>query len=157
MKTRDALTVIEGLIQEHQAIKGHMKSVSTLAEDWRGMERDNLTNLGHERFQALNNKRFNLKQTICYLDEGLKNHWIHEDHILPQLIGDPLMKSIKIEHEEIEKQMHEINYLMEKSTPQEFLTNRDYLMEIISHLCQLISEHEIKEDTILQLLKRQFI
>ena len=33
--------------------------------------------------------------------------------------------------------------------------NRDYLIQIISHLGQLIQEREIKEDRILQLLKRQ--
>lgn len=34
---QDTLTVIDSLIQEHAGIKGHMKSVSSLAEDWKGM------------------------------------------------------------------------------------------------------------------------
>ncbi len=154
---QNTLTVIDSLIQEHTAIKGHMKSVSSLAEDWKGMEWDELKNLTHDQLQALDSKWFNLKQTLCYLDEGLKSHWKHEDKTLPNLIGDPLAKSIKIEHDEIQKQMREINFVLDKSTPQEFLSNRRYLIDIIAHLCQLISEHEVKESTIFQLLRRQFI
>jgi hypothetical protein len=154
---QNTLLVINGLIQEHAGIKEHMKSVTMLAEGWKGMEWDELENLSHDQLQALDSKWFNLKQTLCYLDEGLKSHWEHEDQALPNLIGDALMKSIKIEHDEIQKQMHEINFVMDKSTPQEFLSNRRYLIDIISHLCQLISEHEAKESTMLELLKRQFI
>ena len=154
---QNTLTVVDSLIQEHAGIKGHMKSVSSLAEDWKGMEWDELTNLTHDQLQSLNNKWFNLKQTLRYLDDGLKSHWQHEDKVLPNLIGELLTKSIKIEHDEIQKQMREINFVMDKSTPQEFLSNRRYLIDIIAHVCQLISEHEVKESTILQLLKRQFI
>lgn len=153
----EVLIIIDRLIQEHAAIKGHMKSASESAEDWRGMEWDNLINLTHEQLQTLNNKRFNLKQMIGDLHEGMKNHGEYEEKILPGLIGEPLMKSIVIEHQEIQKQMREINFVLDKSTPQEFLSNRAYLMHIISYLSQLISEHELKEDTILQLFRKQFI
>jgi hypothetical protein len=85
----DELNSIESLIQEHEAIKGHMKSVSALAEDWKEMEWDDLTNLSHEQLQALNCKCLNLKETMGYLDDGLKNHWEHEGKIFPGLIqGD---------------------------------------------------------------------
>lgn len=156
-KMQDTLNIIDNLIQEHEAIKGHMKSVSALTEDWRGMEWDASTDLNHEQLQALNGKCFNLKQTMDYLDEGLKNHWTHEDNVLAELIGNPLMKSIKIEHDEIKKQVREINLIIDKCTPREFLANRAYLMHIISYLGESIREHEIKEDTILQLLKKQYI
>lgn len=153
----DELTTINNLLQEHEAIKDYMKAVSALSEDWKEREWEGLTNLTHEQIQILNRKCFNLKQTMSYLDEGLKKHWDHEDRILPELIGNPLMKSIHIEHEEILKQMREINFVIAKSTPQEFLANRSYLEHIISYLSQLISEHEIKENAVLELLKRQFI
>jgi hypothetical protein len=156
-KAADELSVINNLIQEHEGIKGNMKSISTLAEDWTGMEWGDLPNLDHEQLHALNNKLFNLKQTMTYLDEGLKRHWGYEDKVLPELIGNTLMKSIQIEHNEIIKQMNEINFALNKSSPQDFLTNRSYVKHLISYLCQLISEHESKENTILQLLKRQFI
>ena len=153
----DELTIINKLIQEHEGIRGHMKAVSRLAEDWTGMEWDDLSNLNHEQLQALNTKCFNLKLTMGYLDEGLKGHWAHEDQVFPDLIGNPLLKSIHIEHGEILKQMREIDFVLAKSTPQEFLANRAYLNHLISYLARLISEHETKENTILQLLKRQFI
>ncbi len=153
----DELIIINNLIQEHEAIKEHMQSVSTLAGDWKGMEWDNLTNLTHEQILLLNNKCSNLKHAVASLDEGLKQHWDHEDKGLPGLMGNKLMKSINIEHDEIKKQMNEVNFVISKSTPQEFLANREYLRHIVSYLSQLITEHEITENSILQLLKKQLI
>ena len=100
----DDLTTIITLIQEHEAIQGHMRSVASTAGNWTGMEWDDLANLTHEQLQALNAKCLAIKQTMAYLEDGLKQHWEHEDKVLPELIGDRLMKSIKIEHDEIVKQ-----------------------------------------------------
>lgn len=153
----DVLTIIENLSQEHEAIEWHMKSVGVLARDWMGMDWDDQTSLSHEQLQTLNSRCLNLKQTMHSLEEGMRNHWDHEEKVLPDLIGPQLMKSISIEHDEIRRQMREINYALANSTPQELLTSRDYLESIISHLCHLINEHEKKENTVLQLIKRQYI
>jgi hypothetical protein len=151
------LNTIDSLIQEHEGIKGHIKTVASLTEDWSGMEWNELTNLSHEQLQALNSKRFSLKQTMGYLEDGLRKHWDREDQELSPLIGTPLMNSLNIEHNEIQKQANEIDFVIEKSSPQEFLANRNYLNQIVSHLYQLIMEHEVKESTLLTLLKRSFV
>ncbi len=94
---------------------------------------------------------------MSYLDEGLRTHWAHEEELLPQLVGKPLTEAIRIEHNDILKQLKEINFFLVKSTPQEFLHNRSYLKLIVMSFCQLISEHENKENIMLQLLRRRFI
>src|SRR5690606_38765582 len=104
-----------------------MKSATESTEEWKGMEWDSTTNMTHEQLQALNNKRLNMKQMIGDLNEGMKNQGEYEERVLPGLIGEPLMRSIVIEHQEIQKQMREINFVIDKSTPQEFLSNRAYL------------------------------
>jgi hypothetical protein len=152
------LITLDSLINEHSGITGHMNSICKLTEDWKEMEiMAQTSNLDHQQISDLNQKSSNLRITMSYLEDGLMNHWVHEDVVFPGLIGGPLMKALKKEHEEILKQMREINYILSKSSPQDFLSGYSYLNLIISNLCRIIQEHETKEDTILVLLKNYYI
>jgi len=151
------LAAIENIIQEHEAINGHMRSISILLEEWKEMDVNKLADLNHEQLQTLKNRSFSFKQTMNYLDEGMKKHWVLEDQVLPELIGKPLAKSLHIEHVEIMKQMNEIKSAVFNIELRDFLLKRAYLKNSISYLSQYIREHEAKENTILQLLKKQFV
>jgi hypothetical protein len=153
----DEITTIDNLIGEHEAIKGHMLSISNLAEDWRGLEGKDLADLSPEQTELLNKRLLNMRQTMGYLEDGLQNHWSHEEQTLPDLIGIPIWKSIQIEHDGILKKIKEINLIIVKSNPREFLANHKLLMHAGSSLSKLIREHEVKENTVLLLLKEQFI
>ncbi len=149
------LIVIENLMKEHEAISGHMRTVCSLLDTWD--DETSASTLRPVQVQSLNRKGINLKQTMGYLDEGIRQHHVHEEEAMPGLAGEPVMEALKIEHQEITKQMREINFVLRDIRPDALLSNFDYLKLIINNLCNLISLHTSVENTLLVLLKKRFI
>lgn len=149
------LICIDRLINEHVAISGHMRSVCSLLDQWD----EDLPKPARQSIeeQSLSRKGLNLKQTMDYLDEGMKQHHQHEEEVLPDIAGEPVMEALRIEHKEILKQLGEINFVLRDIQPQALASNFDYLKLIINNLCNLVSLHSSVEDTLLNLLKKRFI
>jgi hypothetical protein len=151
----DELINIDNLINEHAALSGHMRSVCGLLDTW---DKDIPVNdIQPAQEQALNQKGINFKQTMSYLDEGLKQHHQHEEEIMPAITGEPIMEALRVEHHEILKQMGEINFVLRDINPRTLAANFDYLKLIVNNLCNLISLHNSVEDTLLNLLKKRYI
>jgi len=146
------LILIDNLIGEHEAIHGHMKSVCGLMDNW-----EEIADPESEAEIDINQMHINIRQTMAYLDEGIKIHHQHEDTIMPALIGTPLFEALVIEHEEILKQLKEINYILVNVDTKGFAANGAYLKLVIDNLCRLVLDHVTREDVILRLLKRRFI
>ena len=146
------LLLIDNLIGEHAAIAGHMKTVCGLLEGW-----DDVVDPESEPPEVLNQKHLNLKNTMAYLVEGLKEHHAHEQEVMPVLIGTPLFDAIEKEHGEMLKQLEEINFILVNVDKQGFALNGAYLKLTIDNLCRLIGVHITNEEVILQLLKKRFI
>jgi hypothetical protein len=156
VKPKDnALLQIDGLVKEHIAISGHMRSVCSLLDKWEEDISTDVVQSGKE--QSLSQKGVNLKQTMGYLDEGLKAHHQHEEEVIPNLAGEPVMEALQIEHQEIIKQLGEINFVLRDIQPVSLAVNFDYLKLIINNLCNLVSLHESVENTLLNLLKKRYI
>jgi hypothetical protein len=153
--TTNALLVIESLINEHTAINGHMQSVCGLLDNWD--ENLSFKKLQPEKEQSLNQKGVNLKQTMSYLDEGLKQHHQHEEELLPAIAGEPVLEALKVEHGEITKQLGEINFILRDIRPLYLAANLDYLKLTINNLCNLMNLHISVENTLLNLLKKRYI
>jgi hypothetical protein len=151
----NALLDIDSLINEHSAISGHMLSVCTLLDTWDEDVSAKTLLAGQE--QSLIGKGINLKQTMSYLDEGLKQHHEHEESVLLSIAGEPVIDALKIEHQEILKQVGEINFVLRDIQPKTLAANFDYLKLIINNLCNLVSLHSSVENTLLNLLKKRFI
>jgi hypothetical protein len=149
------LIIIENLMNEHEAISGHMRSVCSLLDAWE--DETSSANLQPEQVRSLSQKGINLKQTMGYLDDGLKQHHGHEEEAMPALAGEPVMEALKIEHQEITKQMREINFILRDVQPAALVAHYDYLKLIINNLCNLVSLHTSVENTLLVLLKKRFI
>ncbi len=149
------LIIIDSLINEHTAISGHMRSVCGLLDSWEANMSVMATQPAQE--QALGQKGVNLKQTMGYLDEGLKQHHQHEDDVLPSLVGEPMMVALKVEHQEILKQLGEINFVLRDIQPNVLVANFEYLKLIINNLCNLVSLHSSVENTLLNLVKKRYI
>lgn len=149
------LLIIDSLINEHTAISGHMRSVCRLLDSW---DEDIPTQgIPVEKEQSLSQKGLNLKQTMAYLDDGLKQHHKHEEEVMPSITGELVMEALKTEHREILKQLSEINFVLRDIKPKELAANFDYLKLIINNLCNLVSLHSSVEDTLLTLMKKRFI
>jgi hypothetical protein len=149
------LLEIDKLLNEHEAIRGHMLSVCSLLDNW---EKDFSTlDVPSEKEQSLRKKGLNLQQTMGYLGDGLNQHHKHEEEVLSAIAGEPVMEALRIEHKEIIKQLGEINFVLRDIQPQSLETNFDYLKLIINNLCNLVSLHSSVEDTLLNLMKKRFI
>jgi hypothetical protein len=149
------LLIIDSLINEHTAITGHMHSVCSLLDSWD--EDIPAHGIPAAQEQSLSQKGLNLKQTMAYLDDGLKQHHKHEEEVMPAIIGDLVMEALKTEHKEIIKQLGEINFVLRDINPGALAANFDYLKLIINNLCNLVSLHSSVENTLLTLMKRRFI
>lgn len=149
------LIIIDSLINEHTAIAGHMRSVCSLLDVWDEDISARALLTGQE--QSLSQKGVNLKQTMGYLDEGLKQHHKHEEEVIPAIAGELVLEALKIEHREIMKQLGEINFVLRDIQPKVLAANFDYLKLIINNLCNLVSLHSSVENTLLNLLKKRFI
>ncbi len=151
------LLLIESLTQEHETIRESAKRVCCLMDGWEETNWETLEQLQPHETRLINEKHLNLKQSLDFLCEGLKGHYSHEEEEMQLLVGTPLTEAIKIEHGEILKQLEEVNFFLINITPRGFLANGSYLKLIIENLCHLITTHSVKEDTVLQLIKRRFI
>jgi hypothetical protein len=132
-----------------------MRSVCSLLDNWN--EAIPSESMSSEQEQSLGQKGLNLKQTMAYLDDGLKQHHKHEEEAMPAITGELVMEALKAEHREIIKQLGEINFVLRDINPGTLAANFDYLKLIINNLCNLVSLHSSVEDTLLTLMKRRFI
>ena len=149
------LLIIDSLINEHTAITGHMRSVCSLLDSWD--EAISGQTMPATQEQSLRQKGLNLKQTMAYLDDGLKQHHKHEEEVMPAITGELVMEALKTEHREIIKQLGEINFVLRDIKPGTLVANFDYLKLIINNLCNLVSLHSSVEDTLLTLMEKRFI
>jgi len=151
----DELLVIEKIINEHAAISGHLHTVCSLMDSWDVGQ----SPIGGQmvRDQLLSQKGLNLRQTMNYLDEGIKQHHRLEEDRLPEIAGIPIMEALQVEHTEIIKQMSEIKFLLRDIEPEYLIENFDYLRLIVNNLCNLVSLHIAVENTLLNLLRKRFI
>jgi len=153
----DELIVIERIMHEHEAIRGHMNQVYNMMNEWEETCPEESAELNSQELHFWSDKQNNLKQTINYLEDGLRNHHEQEDEKMPSLVGSPLMEALRIEHYEMIKQLGEINFILLNVNAQGLVANGSYLKMIIDNMCQLVNSHCCNEDVILQLLKRRYI
>jgi hypothetical protein len=65
-----------------------------------------------DKLRAVSAKRRSLVQAMGYLEDGLKNHHLHEDNVMPPLVGDLLWQAIRLEHEEMLEYLDKIDSLL---------------------------------------------
>ena len=157
----DSLAIINKVIEEHQAIRKHVKLVGDSVPD-----REALTALEKEhadfipgRFEVLTEKREKLQQTLNFLDEGLKNHFAFEGEVLPPLLGELPMRGLLLEHREIKSKIDEAKSIiadtkLEGLSREELLSKEANIQQTITGICQLVEEHAAKEEAILDMVQR---
>jgi hemerythrin len=152
---RDELIIIDSLMNEHEAMDGHMQSVCGLLESWDAEELAELE--PSDLDEAFMNKTLNLKQTMINLEEGLKIHQKREEELLLPIAGAQVIEALNIEHREMVKQIGEINYVLREYNLGALASNVDYLKLIVNNLCNLVNSHSVMEDGLFNLLKKRYI
>jgi hypothetical protein len=146
------LITIEHLMQDHEALQGHMQLLRKSADKWRELFNSMGSNNDLTHSQIIVEKRGSFIQAIGYLKDGLNSLHSQEEDVI-QTIADPVsLRSIKSEHTRIMKKLEEIESLLIKLEPKVILTIGDSLIDIINDFCDLIMDHISIEDISLQLL-----
>ena len=157
----DKLAIIKRVIDEHQTIRRHVKLVGDSISDQEALL--SLQKASADwipgRLEVLAEKHDKLRQTIGFLDEGLKNHFAFEEKALPPLFGELLMKALLLEHKEITDEINRVKSVvagtkLEGSSREELLSREADIQQMINSICELVEEHAGKEETILEMLQR---
>ncbi len=151
---RDTLSTVQSLLNEHEAIRGHMQQVRGSVKDLESILNQEAKRRNHSEYLAVvTGKQQALKQTWGYLEDGLRMHHAHEDNVMPPLVGDLIMQGIRLEHDEQLRQFNKINPALQDSDVQQFLDKILYIKKTVEDICQSASLHSIREDGILHFLR----
>ena len=87
----------------------------------------------------------------------IANIW--EEKALPPFLGELLTQALLLEHREITKEIDEAtsavaNTRLEGLIREELLSKESEMQQMIDDICQLVEEHAIKEEAILEMLRR---
>jgi hemerythrin len=157
----DYLTKINELIEEHRTIGSGVKRVGDSVSDQealaslKGVRSDWVPG----RLELMAEKQRKLKQTMSFLEEGLRSHFAKEEDVLPALLGEFLMQSLLLEHQEIIGKIDEVRLVTADSRLKglseaelEFLDSE--VKQKISDFSRLIEEHADKEEMMLEMVTR---
>ncbi len=157
----DSLTMINRLIEQHQAIRGHLKLVGDSISDAEAVASLEATQDDWipGRPGILAEKQKKLQQMLRSLDEGLKNHFAFEEEALPPLLGELFMRALILDHQQINKEIDEARSTvaatgLEGLNREESLSRESYVQQVANSLCDLVGEHATREETILGMLQR---
>ncbi len=143
--------VIENLLHEHEAIRAYMGQITRMVNSWY-TRKDAAANFSGAQ-EDFENQKVNLKETISYLDEGLKKQYVREEEIMPQMVGDLLMDAIKTEHKEILKELSEIKFLLFYINPVSLKLKGDYLKVLMESFTNWVIHNSVMKDIILRLVR----
>ena len=157
----DKLAIINRIIEWHQTIRGHVRLVGDSISDEEALlalEKARLEWIPGQ-LEVLAEKQKKLQQAMGFLDEGLQNHFAYEEQVLPPLLGELFMRALILDHQEIRKEISETKSItaaakLEGLRREELLSQESNIKQTIQGVCQLIEEHAIREETILEMLQR---
>ena len=157
----DNLAIINKVIEEHQAIRGHIKLVGDSIPDQEALAALEQAHADFipGRLEVLTGKQDRLQQTLSFLDEGLKNHFAFEEKALPPLLGELPMRGLVLEHREIKNKIDKAKSIvastkLEGLSREELLSREAHIQQVITSICQLVEEHAAKEEAILDMVQR---
>ena len=150
----NTLTTFEKLIQEHEVIQSNTKQIAGSADNLLTLSnlQGNPANFTSYQVNYLGDKRMNLKRSITSLREGLTSHFHLEEEVLRSLLGIPLMRVLKQEHQEALERLEEIDWILLNVGPMGILANSSFIKQKVDVLCQVLNVGCNRENSILELL-----
>jgi hypothetical protein len=149
IKDGDMALTVDNLIHNHEALREQMQLLKRSAEKWElniELCRDKTSS------NCLKNtveKQFSFVQAIGHLKYGLKSLQTQEEEVISK-VNNLALKPIRSIHAEITKQIDRIDSLLINLKPDQLIVCRELLMKSIRDLCELVAEHSLNEDKILQ-------
>ena len=153
----DYLAKVREILEEHRTIRSDVKLVGDSVSDQEALA--SLKGVRSDwtpgRLELVSEKQRNLKQTMSFLEEGLRNHFSKEEEVLPQVLGEFLMRALLSEHQEIKEAIGRVKAVagatkLERMSQEELMANDSELKQVVNSLSQLIERHADKEDMMLE-------
>jgi hemerythrin len=155
----DYLAKVEEIIAEHRSIRGNIKLVGDSISDQEAI--NSLRSAGSDfapgQLEFLSQKQSRLEQTLSYLEEGLQNHFARDEEILPPVLGEFLMRALRLEHEEIVGAIDRARSVaavgLEKMDREALQSQDAEIKRVVDSLSRLVEGHADKEDLMLETVK----
>ena len=157
----DHLAKINEILEEHRTIRGGVKLMGDSVSDQEALA--SLKSMRSDwtpgRLEIVSEKQRKLKQTMSFLEEGLRNHFAKEQDALPAVLGEFLMQSLLLEHQKIFEKVDEVGLVatdskLEGLTEAELESKDSEIKQKISDFSRLIEEHADKEELMLEMVVR---
>ena len=157
----DYLAKINEILEEHRTIRSGVKLVGDSVSDQEALV--SLKSVRSDwtpgRLELMSEKQRKLKQTMSFLEEGLRNHFSKEEDMLPALLGEFLMQSLLLEHQEVIEKIDEVrlvatNSTLEGLTEAELESRDTEIKQKISDFSRRLEEHADKEELMLEMVVR---
>ena len=157
----DSVATINTVISEHHATRLHIRLAGDSISDEEAVAtlKAARTDWIPGRLAALGLRRRKLEQTLCYLREGLSNHFAAEETLLPLLLDQVLTRAIVLDHRRILESMDEAlaavaDLDLQGPDRESLLAMDSKVQQLIDHVCHLIEDHATKEDIVLDMMLR---
>jgi hemerythrin len=152
----ESAEIIKRTIEEHMSLKSDIKLVGDSVSDYEALAKlaSESTDWIPGSSDDLREKQDKLRQTLGYLDEGLRNHFAFEEELLPPLLGDLLMRALAQEHQRIGREIDRAKSLVDSMELQglgrdELISKQSKVKQVINNICKLIEDHSGKEEVLL--------
>jgi len=107
---QDKLSVISQVISEHTVLRRNLKLAGdTVSDEETLMElAEKVQGWPTEKRNELNDRQQELIRTLATVAAGLKNHFTFEEEKLPVIIGDIMVRALKVEHRELDLKVNAV-------------------------------------------------
>jgi len=157
----DNLAMINRIMEEHQAIRGHLTLVGGSVNDKEALEVLEGIRSGWvpARLDILRDRCKKLQEATSLLEEGLRKHFAYEEKFLPPIFGELLMQALISEHQEIRDEIDRAKQVLaevrvEGLGRRELLDTEMRIQQVTGNMVHIIEEHALREETILEMLQR---
>ena len=157
----DYLARINEILEEHRTIRGGVKLMGDSVSDQEALA--SLKSIRSDwipsRLELMSEKQRKLKKTMRFLEEGLRTHFAKEEDVLPAVLGEFLMRSLLLEHQEIIGKIDEVRLVatdnkLEGLTEAELESKDSEVKQRISDFSRRLEEHADKEELMLEMVVR---
>jgi len=156
---QDDIEQVKHIIDEHTAIRERSKVVGDEINDLEALEdlkllRDSFS--GTDEI-VLADKLKVLKQSMSHFIDSLSKHFDDEERLFPGVLGEPLARALKYEHQQITADITSIIAIGDNKGLDQISKQRSpaivmHIFQRINALRKMVEEHALKEDTVLQML-----
>jgi hemerythrin len=158
MATTDDLVTVYSFLHEHQAIRQNAIKIREAIDKPEAKFLQTAGNWNQELVKDITTAYRNAQRAMSDINEGLQQHFQHEEASMPSLIGNLLTKALAQEHGELLDKFTEARILVNQSNleqlSREELLARSYdIRNSAISIFDQIESHIGKEDVILQLLR----